>query len=134
MQSFSHCLGSLVKSLSPEGQKAVSVAQINAAYVKAVRQIWKTDAAQRMILDHTNAFYIRRDDTPRKGPKKNDPYILCEVCMDEPLLRSEMDARKEMVALELAKSGLRFNEIRVIPARRGMRQRHPFRDAPASCD
>ncbi len=126
MQSFAKCLGSLVGSLGPEGEKAVSVAQANAAYVKAVREVWKAETARRMILDHTNAFYIRRDDTPRKGPKKDEPYIVCEVCMDEPLLRTEMDARKEMVALQLMQQGLRFNEIRVIPARRGMRQRHPF--------
>ncbi len=48
--------------------------------------------------------------------------------MDEPLVRSEMDARREFMALRLRDRGLSFHELRIIPARRGMRQRHPFRD------
>lgn len=128
MKDLSKSLANLVTSLGGEESNLSKVMANNAAYVAAVRDIWTNEAAARLILDHTNAFYIRKDERPRKGPDKDKPYILCEVCLDEPLIRSEMDTRKEMLALALAKRGLTFNEIRIIPARRGMRQRHPFRD------
>lgn len=128
MKDLSKSLANLVTSLGGEESNLSKVMANNAAYVAAVRDIWTNEAAARLILDHTNAFYIRKDERPRKGPDKDKPYILCEICLDEPLIRSEMDTRKEMLALALAKRGLTFNEIRIIPARRGMRQRHPFRD------
>lgn len=128
VKDLSQSIANLVTSLGGEAEGLANALSNNAAYVAAVRDIWKSEAAARLILDHTNAFYIRKDDRPKKGPHKDEPYILCEICMDEPLVRSEMDTRKEMLALALAKQGLTFNEIRIIPARRGMRQRHPFRD------
>ena len=129
MKDLSKSIASLVTSLGGPTEGLSSIMSNNAAYASAVREIWKTDAASRLVLDHTNAFYVRKDDRPKKGPAKDKPYILCEVCMDEPLIRSEMDARKEMMALALRKRGLTFDEMRIIPARRGMRQRHPFKDA-----
>lgn len=129
MKDLSKSLASLVTSLGGPAEGVPNMMSNNAAYVSAVREVWKTESACRMILDHTNAFYIRKDDRPRKGPDKDKPHILCEICLDEPLIRSEMDARKEMVALALMKRGLKFDEVKIIPARRGMRQRHPFKDA-----
>lgn len=126
MKDLSQSLANLVSSLEGYEEGSSNITTNNAAYVASVREIWKSEAACRVILDHTNAFYIRKDERPRKGPDKDKPHIVCEICMDEPLVRSEMDARKEMMSLALAKRGLTFDEIRIIPARRGMRQRHPF--------
>lgn len=126
MKDLSQSLANLVSSLEGYEEGSSNITANNAAYVASVREIWKSEAACRVILDHTNAFYIRKDKRPRKGPDKDKPHIVCEICMDEPLVRSEMDARKEMMSLSLAKRGLTFDEIRIIPARRGMRQRHPF--------
>lgn len=128
VKDLSKSLANLVTSLGGEEAGIANVMSNNAAYVAAVRDIWPTESASRLILDHTNAFYVRKDDRPRKGADKDKPRILCEICLDEPLIRSEMDARKEMLSLSLRERGLTFDEIRIIPARRGMRQRHPFRD------
>ncbi|MCI9128793.1 MAG: hypothetical protein HFJ65_00510 [Eggerthellaceae bacterium] len=129
MRNLSSSLDSLVTDLIPDADSALKVRSNNSAYVAAVREVWSSEVAARLVLDHTNAFYVRKDETPRKGPDKDKPYIVCEVCLDEPLIRSEMDARREMVSLALMKQGLRFDELRIIPARRGMRKRHPFADA-----
>lgn len=128
MKDLSKSIANLVTNLGGDAEGLSTVMSNQAAYASAVREIWKTEAAARLILDHTNAFYVRKDERPRKGPDKDKPHILCEICMDEPLIRSEMDARKEMLALALAQRGLSFDEIRIIPARRGMRQRHPFKE------
>ncbi len=129
LRNLSSSLDSLVTDLIPDADSALKVRSNNSAYVAAVREVWSSEVAARLVLDHTNAFYVRKDETPRKGPDKDKPYIVCEVCLDEPLIRSEMDARREMVSLALMKQGLRFDELRIIPARRGMRKRHPFADA-----
>lgn len=129
MQDLSKGIASLVKALGVQEESIQNTVSNNAAYAAAVRDIWKSEEACRLILDHTNAFYVRKDDRPRKGPDKDKPHLLCEICLDEPLIRSEMDARKEMLSLALLRHGLRFDEVRIIPARRGMRQRHPFKDA-----
>lgn len=128
VQDLSKCVSAILSSLGPEAESAAQISSNNAIYAAAVRDVWKSESAVRLILDHTNAFYVRKDDRPRKGPDKDKPYIVCEICMDEPLVRSEMDARREFMALRLRDRGLSFHELRIIPARRGMRQRHPFRD------
>ncbi len=128
MQDLSKCVSAILGSLGPEAESVVKISSNNAIYAASVRDLWTTETAVRLILDHTNAFYVRKDDRPRKGPDKDKPYIVCEICMDEPLVRSEMDARKEMMALRLKARGLDFNELRILPARRGMRKRHPFKD------
>lgn len=128
VKDLSKSIANLVTSLGGSETGISDVMANNAAYASAVREIWKTEAASRLILDHTNAFYVRKDERPRKGPDKEKPHVLCDICMDEPLIRSEMDARKEMLSLALKARGLTFDEIRIIPARRGMRQRHPFKD------
>lgn len=126
MQNLSKCITSLITSLNPEVAAYATIANNNATYVAAVKEVWPAASAYQMVLQHTNAFYIRNDTTPRKGPDKDKPYIVCEICIDEPLIRSEMDARQELMKLTLMKHGLTFNELRIIPARRGMRKRHPF--------
>lgn len=131
VKDLSKSLANLVTSLGGEDAGIANVMSNNAAYAAAVRDLWPVASASRLILDHTNAFYVRKDERPRKGANKDEPRILCEVCLDEPLIRSEMDARKEMLSLALKERGLAFDEIRIIPARRGMRQRHPFREPSA---
>ena len=95
LRNLSSSLDSLVTDLIPDADSALKVRSNNSAYVAAVREVWSSEVAARLVLDHTNAFYVRKDETPRKGPDKDKPYIVCEVCLDEPLIRSEMDARRE---------------------------------------
>ena len=54
------------------------------------------------------------------------PHILCEICIDDPLVRSEINFRQEMLRLDLAYEGLHFDELRIKPSKFGMKDRHPF--------
>lgn len=126
MPRLSTELKKVIGNLDGDAAKFFKIAQNNERYKQAVRDIWLDDAPVELILAHTNAFYVRKDETPRKGPDKDKPYIVCEICADDPLVRSELDTHRELLQLALKKQGMDFEEIRIIPARRGMKNRHPF--------
>ena len=127
MQSISKYLDECIKAMDGNAAKFLRIAQNNDIYIESVKVVWPEREAARMILDHTNAFYVRKDDRPRIGPDKDKPYILCEICVDDALIRSELDTHKELLDIVLHQKGLTFNELRLIPARRGMKKKHPFR-------
>lgn len=128
MKKLSSSIESYIRALCPDADKLIASTKRNAIYVEGIRTVWKDELAAKMILEHTNAFYIREDDRPKKGMYKDRPYILCEICIDDPAIRSEVDTRRELLTLALKKSGLSFDELIIKPARRGMRDRHPFKD------
>ncbi len=128
MKKLSSSIESYIRALCPDADKLIASTKRNAIYVEGIRTVWKDELAAKMILEHTNAFYIREDDRPKKGMFKDRPYILCEICIDDPAIRSEVDTRRELLTLALKKSGLSFDELIIKPARRGMRDRHPFKD------
>lgn len=127
LQSLSHCISELMRSLDADSAKLARIAVNNNHYRNAVRGIWKDAQAARMILDHTNAFYVRRDDSPRKGVPEGGAYVVSEVCVDDPLVRSELDTHRELLQFALRSNGLSFDELKIVPSRRGMKGRHPFR-------
>ena len=129
MKKLSSSIESYIRALCPDADKLIASTKRNANYVVGIRPVWKDELAAKMILEHTNAFYIREDDRPKKGMFKDRPYILCEICIDDPAIRSEVDTRRELLTLALKKSGLSFDELIIKPARRGMRDRHPFKDS-----
>lgn len=126
--SLADGLQDFYRSADPDGVKALKVARNLETYKRAVvLRTWRDNPeCAKLVLGHTNAFYIRKDDAPRKGVDKNVPYILCEVCIDDPLVRSEVNFRQEMLRLDLAYEGLHFDELRVKPSKFGMKDRHPF--------
>ncbi len=126
MLRISHCIDDLIQSLGADESKMVRIALNNRKYKDAVLSIWKDEEASSFILDHTNAFYIRNDTTPRHGVKPDEAYIICEICIDDPLVRSELDTHKELLQFALRSQGLSFEELHIKPARRGMKSRHPF--------
>lgn len=128
MKKLSSSIESYIRALCPDADKLIASTKRNAIYVEGICTVWKDELAAKMILEHTNAFYIREDDRPKKGMFKDRPYILCEICIDDPAIRSEVDTRRELLTLALKKSGLSFDELIIKPARRGMRDRHPFKD------
>lgn len=115
-----------MESLDADSAKLLQIAANNARYKEAVKSIWKDDDASRLILDHTNAFYVRVDDLPKKGFPADEDYVVCEACIDDALVRSEVDAHRELLQFALRSNGLSFEEFRIIPSRHGMRSRHPF--------
>lgn len=88
-----------------------------------------------MVLDHTNAFYVRRDDRPRIGPDADKPFIVGEVCIHDSTVRSEVNARLEMLRGALMDEGIHVDELRIVTSTWGMKKRHPFANrgpAPAA--
>lgn len=126
MQELSKLVAKLIAELGGDVSQYATIAKNNIAYKSAVKKIWKEQSVVNLILEHTNAFYIREDKTPKKGPDKDKPYIICDIVLDDGLVRSEIDTHRELLAAHLLSSGLRFEEINIIPAKGSMRERHPF--------
>lgn len=117
-----------MESLDVDSAKHMQIALNNSRYREAVKAIWKDEDASKLVLEHTNAFYIRIDEKPHKGFPADEDFVVCEVCIDDALIRSEVDAHRELLEFALRSNGLAFEEFRIIPARHGMRKRHPFID------
>lgn len=126
LRGISDCMNELFESMGADTAKLSRIADNNLLYKRAIRSIWKDDEAASMILGHTNAFYLREDDRARKGIPLGTSYPVCEVCVDDPLVRSEIDTHKELLAFILRTEGLKFEDMRIISARGDMRKRHPF--------
>ena len=120
-------LSRLVAQTIPDGAYAVKVARNHMAFQRAAYATWFESAATAaLVLAHTNAFYVRRDDRPRRGPDRDKPYIVAEVCIHDSTVRSEVNARREMLKLALAREGIHVEELRIVVSRWGMKERHPF--------
>ena len=105
----------------------VRIDAVRQVYARAVRKVWKNNpGAVRLILEHTNAVYVRQDDRPRKGPDKDKPFIVCEVYSDDSMVRAELDTWQQILQLALVEQGIRFDEFRIFPSKLGMTERHPF--------
>lgn len=121
-------LSKIVNHLDGDAAKFMSIALNNQRYREAVHTVWSDEAAARLILEGTNGFYLREDTAPRKGPDKDKPYMVCVVCAADALIRSELDTHRELLHLALRQRGLQIEEVRIVPARRGMKAKHPFRE------
>lgn len=99
----------------------------NSAYIKAVKAIWKNELASNMILEHTNAFYVRKDETPKKGKYKDKTFYITEIVVDDSVVKAEIDTHKELLDLQLNYYGIASDEIKIISAKGKMRDRHPFK-------
>lgn len=132
VKSLGSELGRTLAAMNPDAAKLVRISRNRLSYVNAVRRTWADNPpAAEMILDHTNAFYVRRDDAPRKGPDKDKPLIVAEAYLDDSMLLSEVNARREMLKLALDYEGVHVAEFRIMGSRYGMRKRHPFADRAA---
>lgn len=127
MKSLAHEISSLMHVLGEDANKYLSIANNKAIFKEVVLEIWKDPSAHDLILSHINAFYVRKDERPKKGPDKDKTWYICEICSDDPLIRSELDTHRELIALGLKKRGLEFEDLSIKPSRRGMKEKHPFK-------
>ncbi len=111
-----------------DAAKAAKTALNNNAYRQAVKGIWTDAEASKLILDHTNAIYFLEDTRPKKGFPKDRKYIVCEICVDDSMVMSEIDTHRELLQFALRSNGLAFEEVRIVFAKFDMRKRHPFVD------
>ncbi len=116
-----------IAHFDPQSEKAFKVARNNAAFEAAVRQAWadNPDAAE-YLLAHTNSLFFAKDEALRKGAGKDVDRYVMGVYLDDPMARSELNARREVLTLFLMRAGLRFDELRIIPATMGMRERRLY--------
>ena len=120
-------IANVLRNLSADSARMVRINQVRDAYAYAVRKVWRNNpGAVRLILEHTNAVYVRKDDRPRKGPDKDKPFIVCEVYADDSMVRAELDTWQQILQLALVEQGIRFDEFRIFPSKLGMKERHPF--------
>lgn len=127
LKEISKCINQFLMSMDADAAKLAKNINNNNIYKKAVESIWKDKEASSLILTHTNAFYIRKDDKPCRQYAEKGANILCEVCIDDPLVRSELDTHRELLQFALRTNGLTFDELRIIPSKGNMRKRHPFK-------
>lgn len=128
MKNIADCLTEAMSSFGAESAKISRIASNNSIFVKSVSLVWKDNEAKKLILDHVNAFYVRLDTKPKIGIPLGQEYTVCEVCVDDSLVRSEIDTHRELLSAVLRNEGLNFEELRIISARGDMRKRHPFKE------
>ena len=126
VKSLADGLSELLGSMGADAARLRQINDNNSKYANAVRSIWKDPEANRLILAHTNAFYVRLEKKPMKGIPLGEEYPVCEICTDDPVIRSELETHKELLAFALRTSGLEFEKISTISSRGDMRKRHPF--------
>ena len=97
----------------------------------AVEAVYRDSAS--LVLDHTNGVYIMKPE------QANDPMAarvpagktLLVVYCDDAMIRSDIDARQEMLKIRLNEQGEHVALFSIKPARFDMKARHPFREEAA---
>lgn len=132
MESVATGLSSLLASFGSDAAKQRNAALNNQRFKNAVLSTWRDNPdAARYLLAHTNGIYVKKDDAPRRASAPEHVPVVLGVYLDDALARSEINARRELLLLALAKQGMSIDEVRDHQAIRGMRDRHVFPDASA---
>lgn len=117
----------LLQHLDADYAKHRRVEQYKDAYARAVESICRGDGDMAaFVLSHTNGVYLRADGAPRKGRGGEERSVLCEIYIDDPLVRSELNSYREQLRIEMSYRGVTSDELRILPSRFGMKERHPF--------
>ena len=127
-------LRQLLQSLGASGAQAARsqrVAEVHVRWKCAVEAVYRDSAS--LVLDHTNGVYIMKPE------QANDPMAarvpagktLLVVYCDDAMIRSDIDARQEMLKIRLNEQGEHVALFSIKPARFDMKARHPFREEAA---
>lgn len=127
-------LQQLLRSLGASGVQAARsqrVAEVHVRWKCAVEAVYRDSAP--LVLDHTNGVYIMKPE------QANDPIAarvpagktLLVVYCDDAMIRSDIDARQEMLKIRLNEQGEHVALFSIKPARFDMKARHPFREEAA---
>lgn len=127
MQSIGTGISNLIQDLDGDKAKLFRIAQNNTRFKSAVRRTWSDnpDAAE-YLLAHTNSLFFEEDATPRKGADKDQKRYVLGVYLDDSTARAELNGRRETLQLAAAQEGLHVDDIRILPAQMGMKERHLF--------
>ena len=127
-------LQQLLRSLGAAGAQAARsqrVAEVHVRWKCAVEAVYRDSAS--LVLDHTNGVYVMKPE------QANDPMAarvpagktLLVVYCDDAMIRSDIDARQEMLKIRLNEQGEHVALFSFKPARFDMKARHPFREEAA---
>lgn len=115
---------------NPEIAKKLSIARNNAALERAVKYVWRENEwAAHFVLAHVNAFYVRKDEKPARKKYRDTDWIICTICVDDGMVRADLDARQELLKLALKGEGIHLDELRLLPSKFDMKKRHPFQSS-----
>lgn len=137
MRRLSDAVAPLIARMTSENDVAARElrrAAVNDTWVRAVREVFR-DAAP-FVLAHVNAVYVmsaekgaavRRFDRPASpscGVPSSGPVLV--VYVDDSMVRSELDNRQELLKMRFRERGENVASLKIVPALRDMRKRHPF--------
>ena len=121
----------LLRNLGAAGSKAARsqrVAEVHVRWKRAVEAVYRQSAP--LVLDHTNGVYIMRPEQANDPAAARVPAgkTLLVVYSDDAMIRSDLDARQEMLKVRLNEQGEHVALFSIKPARFDMKARHPFRE------
>ena len=127
-------LRQLLQSLGASGAQAARsqrVAEVHVRWKCAVEAVYRDSAS--LVLDHTNGVYIMKPELANDPMAARVPAgkTLLVVYCDDAMIRSDIDARQEMLKIRLNEQGEHVALFSIKPARFDMKARHPFREEAA---
>ena len=127
MQSIGTGVSNLLAALDTDTAKELRIALNNQKFKEAVRATWadNSDIAE-YLLAHTNSIFFAKDETPRKGPDKDEDQFYLEVFLDDAAARAEFNGRREILRLGLAQRGIHVVNIRDYHATWSVKEHHLF--------
>lgn len=129
MRSLSNAVGGVVSSWGPEAAQALRRAQNKDRYRAAVLRTWRTrPEVASLVLRHTCSIFIAKDERLRKGPDKERDRWVFGVYLNDPMVRTEVDAWQSVLLQALHQEGIAAEELKILPATRDMRARRLFPD------
>ena len=124
MESLETSFASYMAKASPKQKKAQHIAQNNTALARAIIATWSAaESAALFLLAHINGMHICEDTRAYKGDTENKKHYLMNIYVDDPLAKTELNARREMLLHYLHMENITVEEIVLFSATRGMKQR-----------
>lgn len=126
MRHISQEASALLKDMPPQFAKKQGLMPLYQAFINCVRITWADNPpAASYLLSKVNAVYLRTEE-PKGGRLRDKPITVFEVMLSDAMSRSELNARRESLKLQLALCGYHCDEFRIGASKRGMLQRHPL--------
>lgn len=127
MKSLGGSIEGYLGNKAPGHATAAKIRQNNQRFREAVRDTWvDMPESADYILAHINSLYIAADTKPRKGASSEQQPMILGVYIDDPLARTELQARKETFTHWARHHGLSFDSLLFHSSYGGMRERQAF--------
>lgn len=135
MKTLGGSIEGYLGNTAPNHASAAKIRQNNQRFCEAVQDTWADmPESADYILAHINSLYIAADTKPRKGMASEQPPTVLGVYVDDPLARTELQARKEPFTHWARQHGLSFDSLILHSSYGGMRERHAYPEAKERID